>query len=115
MLSRLMGVSTILPKDLSALIERHAVTVIDVNARPHWLDVHVPGALTLDHANYQRSDLPANLEAPIVFYCSGPLCRKAPLAARRAKGFGYTDVRVMSAGISGWMAARLPTESGDRR
>jgi len=50
-----------------------------------------------------------------VFYCSGPLCRKAPLAARRAKGFGYTDVRVMSAGISGWMAARLPTESGDRR
>jgi hypothetical protein len=33
--------------------------------------------------------------------------------ARRAKGFGYTDVRVMSADISGWIATNLPTESGE--
>jgi 3-mercaptopyruvate sulfurtransferase SseA len=25
---------------------------------------------------------------------------------------GYADVRVMSAGISGWIAANLPTEAG---
>ena len=28
------------------------------------------------------------------------------------KGFGYTNVRVLSAGISGWLDASLPTESG---
>jgi len=47
-----------------------------------------------------------------VFYCSNPLCRKAPSAARRAKQMGYTDVKVMSAGISGWLDAKLPTETG---
>ena len=112
MFARLMGVTTISPVELLALVERRAVTAIDVNARACWLRAHVPGALTLDHANYQACDLPTSLDSAIVFYCSNPLCRKAPLAARRAKGFGYTDVRVMSAGISGWMAAKLPTESG---
>ncbi len=112
MLARLMGVTTISPVELLALVERRAVTAIDVNARSSWLRAHVPGALTLDHAHYQACDLPASLDAPMVFYCSRLLCRKAPLAARRAKGFGYRNVRVMSAGISGWMAAELPTESG---
>lgn len=72
-------------------------------------------ARTLDDANYHAGDLPANLDAKIVFYCPNPFCRKAPIAARRAKGFGYTDVRVMPAGITGWMAAKLPTESGESR
>jgi rhodanese-related sulfurtransferase len=49
----------------------------------------------------------------VAFYCSNPLCRKAPNAARRAKQMGYGNVRVMSAGISGWLSAKLPTESGD--
>jgi hypothetical protein len=40
------------------------------------------------------------------------MCRKAPNAARRAKKMGYTNVRVLSAGISGWLADSLPTESG---
>ncbi len=112
MFASLMGLTTISPRELLALVERGAVTAIDVNARASWLRAHVPGALTLDHANYQACDLPSNLDAPIVFYCSNPFCRKAPLAARRAKGFGYTDVRIMSAGISGWMTAKLPTEAG---
>jgi rhodanese-related sulfurtransferase len=113
MLARLLGVATISPVELLALVERRAVTAIDVNARSSWVRARVPGALTLDRANYQARDLPARLDAPIVFYCSNPLCSKAPLAARRAKGFGYTNVRVMSAGISGWLAADLPTESGE--
>jgi rhodanese-related sulfurtransferase len=113
MFARLMGLTTISPEELLGLVERRAVTAIDVNSRSSWLRAHVPGARTLDHANYHARDLPANLDAPIVFYCSNPLCRKAPLAARRAKGFGYTDVRVMPAGITGWIAAKLPTEAGE--
>jgi len=69
-------------------------------------------ALPLDPQGYTAADLPENLDATLVFYCSNPWCRKAPTAARRAKGLGYRDVRVMSAGISGWLDAALPTESG---
>lgn len=112
MFARLMGLTTISPEELLGLVERRDVTAIDVNSRSSWDRAHVPGARTLDHANYHSGDLPASLDAPIVFYCSGPLCRKAPLAARRAKGFGYTDIRVMPAGITGWIAAKFPTESG---
>jgi rhodanese-related sulfurtransferase len=41
------------------------------------------------------------------------MCRKAPKAARRAKKLGYSNVHVMSAGISGWLKTDLPTESGE--
>src|SRR5208283_2965678 len=43
------------------------------------------------------------------------MCRKAPNAARCAKDMGYRNVYVMSAGISGWVGASLPTESGEKR
>ena len=76
-----------------------------------WAKAHVPGATHLDRPDYAANELPAQKDSLLVFYCSNPLCRKAPNAARRAKGFGYTNVQVMSAGISGWLNARLPTES----
>lgn len=48
----------------------------------------------------------------LVFYYSNFFCSKTPSAARRAKSMGYTNVQVMSAGISGWLGANLPTQSG---
>jgi len=41
-----------------------------------------------------------------------PFCRKALRAAKRARNMGYRAVHVLSAGITGWLAAGLPTESG---
>lgn len=72
----------------------------------------MPTALNLDPESYSDGDLPPDKDAELVFYCSNPMCRKAPTAARRAKKMGYKNVRVMSAGISGWLSANMPTESG---
>lgn len=88
------------------------MTVMDVNSRQSWTKAHVPGATNLDPADFQQSDLPADKNAMLVFYCSNPLCRKAPNAARRARKMGYGNVHVMSTGISGWLGSKLPTESG---
>jgi len=96
-----MGLKTISPRDLHDLMQREAVATIDVNAKQSWLRARVPGAVHLDPTGFRDEDLPANKAALLVFYCSNLLCRKAPNAARRAKAFGYTNVRVMSAGISG--------------
>ena len=63
--------------------------------------------------NNNEGDLPPDKDSTLVFDCSSPMCRKAPNAARRAKKMGYSDVRVMTAGISGWLSAKLPTESGE--
>jgi rhodanese-related sulfurtransferase len=68
--------------------------------------------LHLDPVNYAGKDLPADKESNLLFYCPNPFCRKAPNAARRAKQLGYGNVKVMSAGISGWLSAKLPTETG---
>jgi rhodanese-related sulfurtransferase len=112
MFALLMGLKTISPADLQGMILKQTVTVFDVNSRQSWMQAHVPGAVHLDPVSYLEGDLPADKSADLVFYCSNPFCRKAPNAARRAKELGYTNVKVMSAGISGWCNANLPTETG---
>jgi rhodanese-related sulfurtransferase len=112
MFALLMGLDTISPTHLQQMLQTQPVTIIDVNARPSWTKAHVPGALNLDPSGFAYNDVPSGKEATLVFYCSGPMCRKAPNAARRANQMGFKNVKVMSAGISGWLAAKLPTESG---
>ena len=111
MIARLMGLDVISPTALRSLVEEQRVTVIDVNSRESWNRAHVPGAANLDPVEYKASDLPQDKDAAIVFYCSNSFCRKAPNAAKRARTLGYKNVRVMSAGIKGWEAKALPTET----
>ena len=113
MFALLMGIKSISPNELHQLIQKQQVTVIDVNSRQSWITARVPGALNLDPASYKESDLPPEKASNLVFYCSNPMCRKAPTAARRAKKMGYGNIMVMSAGISGWLATKLPTEGGE--
>lgn len=112
MFARLMGLNTISPDALHKVMQEREVTVVDVNSRDSWISARVPGAHNLDPAEYDKGDLPSDSTASLVFYCSNPMCRKAPNAALRARKMGYSDVRVMSAGIKGWLAAKLPTEAG---
>lgn len=107
-----MGLATLSPATLRQRMSDEGMTILDVNSRASWLAAHVPGARHVDPVTLQASDLPAERDRPLVFYCSNPLCSKAPLAARRAQKMGFRAVFVLSAGISGWVAAGLPTESG---
>ncbi len=113
MFALLMGLKTISPAGLNELMQKQKVTVVDVNSSQSWTKARVPGALHLDPAGYTDGDLPPDKESTLVFYCSNPLCRRAPNAARRAVKMGYGNVRVMSAGITGWLAKELPTQSGE--
>jgi rhodanese-related sulfurtransferase len=112
MFAFLMGVRTISPTALHDSLEKGGVTVIDVNSPQSYAQARVPGAQHRDPARLAEPDLPPAKDATLVFYCSNPMCRKAPIAARRAKQWGYANALVMSAGISGWLAAGFPTESG---
>ena len=111
LLSKFMGLKTISPKDLHEAIQNQRMTVLDVNSRQRWELAHVPGAINLDPLRFSANDLPTDAARDLVFYCSNPLCRKAPNAARRAMQFGHSNVHVMSAGISGWLDLHLPVEA----
>ena len=111
MMAFLMGLRSISPPDLDAAVKAKRVNVYDVNSSRSFAKAHVPGARNLDSERFGGGDLPSDKHASLVFYCSNPLCRKAPIAAKRAKQMGYDDVKVMSAGITGWISAGLETEA----
>ena len=104
------GLKSVSPRALQFRLSNGALTVFDLNARGHWQAAHVPGAKHLA-VDFSAADLPAGKSTPLVFYCSNPMCRKAPSAARRARQMGFVDVEVMSAGIAGWLSAGLATEA----
>jgi rhodanese-related sulfurtransferase len=112
MFARLMGLQTVSPRELHRLLQDGPMTILDVNAPASWMAARVPGATNLDPLTFDARHLPDDTQAPLVFYCSNFLCRKAPNAARRATALGYRRVYVMSAGIKGWLDAALPTASG---
>jgi len=106
-----MGLPVIGPRELHARMRDGSPWVVDCNGATRWREAHVPGARVLDPRRFDATELPPDHDVMLVFYCSGPLCRKAPDAARRARGMGYRNVQVMEAGIRGWIDAALPTES----
>ena len=110
-----MGLKSISPADLNQLMLAEPITVVDVNAPERWRETHVPGAKNLDPETFKARDLPADKADTVVFYCSNFLCSKGPKAASRAKKLGFANAMVMSAGLKGWLDAKLPVESATER
>ena len=97
--------------ELKKEIAAKTVTVIDVNGSGSYAKGHVPTAI--DYASVSTdlaSKLPADKGALIVAYCGGPSCSAYKKAANAAKELGYTNVKHLSAGISGWLQAGETTE-----
>ena len=93
-----------------AIAEKKAV-VIDVNGSESYKSGHIPTAL--NYAAVQgdlASALPKEKDALVVAYCGGPSCNAYTRAANAATKLGYTNVKHLSAGISGWLQAHEPTE-----
>lgn len=101
-------VQDIAPQALAALLPH--VHVVDVNEADNYAFAHVPGAKLLAYDALTIEVLPADKSVTLVFYCWSPECPAAGMAAESAVKLGYTDVRCMHAGITGWQDAGLPTE-----
>jgi len=97
--------------ELKQAIADKKVTVIDVNGATSYSKGHVPTALNFaDVKDSLASKLPADKGALVVAYCGGPSCSAYTRAANAAKELGYTNVKHLSAGISGWLQAGEATE-----
>lgn len=97
--------------ELKTEITAKKVTVIDVNGSASYAKGHVPTAIDYATASKEfASKLPADKNALIVAYCGGPSCNAYQKAAKAAKELGYTNVKHLSAGISGWLQAGEATE-----
>ena len=98
--------------ELKTAIDAKKVTVIDVNPAGSYKAGHIPGAISFAEKKAAlASALPSDKNALVVAYCGGPTCNAYSAAAKAAKELGYTNVKHLSAGISGWKAANAPLEA----
>lgn len=58
--------------EVAAKIGQPGFFVFDNNGAGRWKRGHVPGAKNLNAYSYDPGELPADKDAMLVFYCSGP-------------------------------------------
>lgn len=105
---------TITIKELKSVMAESKVTLLDANGTETWQKGHIPGAIDFTAADRKlASVLPKDKKALVVAYCGGPKCRAYEAAAKAAEKLGYTNVKHLSAGISGWKDAGEKTEAGN--
>ena len=101
------------PKDVLAAANAKSAVIIDANGPDSYKAGHVPGALSFAAIKDNlAASLPADKNALIIAYCGSPQCGAYLRAAKAAHKLGYTNIKHMSAGISGWNEAKMPTEPG---
>ncbi len=105
-------IPTISVDELEARLARGDCRAVDANgdATRRRLGV-IPGAVLLsDYETFiPPRELPADRSAGLVFYCANEHCGASEEAAARAITAGYTDVKVLPAGILGWKNAGKQT------
>src|SRR5262245_3432992 len=65
--------------------------VLDCNGVDMYRGAHVPGAKRVDYGSMRASDLPADKEATLVFYCTSEHCHACHKGAVRALQLGYKN------------------------
>ena len=97
--------------ELKKAIAEKKVVVIDVNGTDSYKAGHVPTAVNFaDVKGDLAAALPKDKDALVVAYCGSPACHAYTAAANAAVKLGYTNVKHLTAGISGWLEAKEATE-----
>lgn len=76
--------------------------LVDVREADEWRAGYIPGAVHIPRG-FLEMQVDENLpdkDAPLVVYCAGG--NRSPLAAVTLEQLGYTNVKVMARGYSGW-------------
>lgn len=103
--------------ELEAAIKKGEVIVIDVNGSSSYNEKgHIPGAIDF-RANKEQiaSLLGDKKDKLVVAYCGGPTCSAYKAGAKAAEEAGFTNIKHLSAGISGWVDAGKKVEKGDKK
>ena len=101
--------------ELKAAMAAKKVTLLDANGTESWRKGHIPGAIDFEayHGKKLAKVLPKEKDALVVAYCGGPMCQAYHAAAKAAEKLGYTNIRHLTAGISGWQEARETMQKAD--
>lgn len=106
-------VATVTVDQLETMLAKNECEPVDANGEQTRKKMGViPGArLLTDSDSFNVSELPANKDKPLVFYCANTSCGASHDAAEKALTAGYTNVKVLPDGIAGWVKAGKKTTS----
>lgn len=101
--------------ELESAIKKGDVVLLDVNGSSSYANGHIPGAIDFS-ANKEKiaSLLGDNKDKLVVAYCGGPSCSAYQAGAKAAEAAGFTNIKHLSAGISGWLQAGKATEKAEK-
>jgi rhodanese-related sulfurtransferase len=111
------GVRLITLQEAEDLWVAAAAVFFDARGAGLFGEGHMPRARNLPEAE-SRQKFPADVlklarERTLVVYCEGGDCQSSLLLAKRLRGEGFKDIRVMTGGWEEWKKAGLPEEKGD--
>ncbi|MGH2810615.1 MAG: rhodanese-like domain-containing protein, partial [Actinomycetota bacterium] len=94
---------TVTPQEVRELLKsREKVTLVDVREGDEWRSGHLPEAVHVPRGFLEiqaESKIP-DKDSSLIVYCAGG--NRSPLATKTLKEMGYSDVRYMTTGFSGW-------------
>ncbi|MDH4095312.1 MAG: rhodanese-like domain-containing protein [Betaproteobacteria bacterium] len=119
----LAGVTVIGAAQANRMIN-DGVAVYDVRVAAEYAEAHIKGAKSLPYkersakaVDFDKSKdsfdlrmLPADKNAPVIFYCNAGECWKSYKASSVAVSAGYQRVHWLRGGLPEWRAAKLPIE-----
>lgn len=84
--------------------EKGKYYLFDSRPLPRFQEGAIPTAVNLPFPAFDKqvAKLPADKNALIIFYCSGPTCNMSPGSAAKAKKLGYTNIKVYKDGMPAW-------------
>ena len=104
------GIPKISIKELGTILERGDAILLDVNGSKYFAKGHIPGAIDFRaHEGALAEKLGKDKSRLIVVYCGAPNCDAYLAGVEAARKLGFTNIRHLPAGISGWIAAGMPT------
>ena len=98
--------------ELSQLMKKGLVTLIDVRPEDEFALAHVPGARNVPLGELKRSLSKLDRNTEIVAYCRGPYCVLSFEAVAQLRKLGF-KARRLEDGLPEWKAAGLPVESSN--
>jgi hydroxyacylglutathione hydrolase len=109
---QLATIAQVAPADVATLLDRDAVTVIDVRGHAEWDAGHLPTATNLPLGYLPDRSGELARDKPIILYCHGGARSAIAASVLRAHGVGH--VLNMAGGYTAWKRGGFPTSRNGR-
>ncbi|MDA7921349.1 rhodanese-like domain-containing protein [Verrucomicrobiales bacterium] len=97
--------------EMESIIDSKKAIILDANGSKYFAKGHIPGAVDFRaHEENLAKVLGEDKKQLVVVYCGSPSCEAYLNAAVAVQQLGYTNVKHLPAGISGWITAGKPTD-----